>query len=492
LPDFAAGIAESLPRTLMPIVALLAAAAGLVWGAIYGRRGSLIVGCAALVIVGYSLGHTFWHAKFGPLTLTLDRMLLVAVFGTFLVQWRTNRLDTKPLCGCDWLLFALLGVLTASALLSGTPDVAAPDGGTALWRLTMSFLVPAGLYWIARQAPLPQHEWKGWLVAMSLLGMYLAFTACAEITHQWWLVFPHYISDPTLGIHFGRARGPDLNSASLGVYLTACLLSAWILRPHVQPSLQLLLLAAVPLMLLGVFFTYTRSTWIGLVASGAIVGVLQVPRRLRWPVFTMAGLVGAVVMAASWNNLVDLEREGTGQESHHSIDQRKSFAYVSWQMFNDNPVFGVGFGRFYDRKLPYLSDRSQEFELESLRPLHHHNTLLSLLTETGMVGLAAFVSLLVGWARAAWSLAKDPLVPAWARGQGVLMLAVMANYLSSAVFHDLTLLPQQQWLLFLFAGMTLNLRLGLQFALRPAAEKARIEYLSPSLLSSPTAGHVIA
>jgi multidrug efflux pump subunit AcrB len=65
-------------------------------------------------------------------------------------------------------------------------------------------------------------------------------------------------------------------------------------------------------------------------------------------------------------------------------------------MFCDHPVFGVGFGRFYDRKLPYLSDRSQNFELESLRPLHHHNTLLSVLTETGLVGLAAFIGLFVG------------------------------------------------------------------------------------------------
>ncbi|HEY4235358.1 MAG TPA: O-antigen ligase family protein [Lacipirellulaceae bacterium] len=471
----------------MPIVALLAAAAGIVWGAIYARRGSLVLGCAALVIVGYALGHTFWHAKVGPLTLTLDRVMLVGVFAAFLVKWRSARLDGKPLCGCDWLLGALLSLLTISALTSGTPEMVAPDGGTPLWRLTMSFLVPACLYWIARQAPLPEREWKVWLGAMSLLGVYLAFTACAEITHQWSLVFPHYISDPTLGIHFGRARGPDLNSASLGIYLTICLGSAWILRPHVRRGLQLLLLAVVPLMVLGVFVTYTRSTWIGLIASGAIVGALQVPPRLRLPVFMLAALVGGVAMAASWSRVVDLEREGTGEESHHSIDQRKSFAYVSWKMFADNPVFGVGFGRFYDRKLPYLSDRSQDFELESLRPLHHHNTLLSLLTETGMVGLAVFVSLLIAWGRSAWSLAKDAQVPAWARGQGVLMLAVMAAYLSSAVFHDLTLLPQQEWLLFLFAGLTLNLRLGSQLARRTGSKKATIGYLTPQCLATPAA-----
>jgi len=62
---------------------------------------------------------------------------------------------------------------------------------------------------------------------------------------------PRYIADPMLGIHFGRARGPELNSASLGVYLTVCLWCAWILRPDVRRVWQLLLLGAVPLMIAG-------------------------------------------------------------------------------------------------------------------------------------------------------------------------------------------------------------------------------------------------
>ena len=37
------------------------------------------------------------------------------------------------------------------------------------------------------------------------------------------------------------------------------------------------------------------------------------------------------------------------------------------------------------------------------------------------------------------------------------MLALVANYLCSAVFHDLTLLPSQELLLFVFAAVTVNL-----------------------------------
>src|SRR3972149_2959203 len=126
-------------------------------------------------------------------------------------------------------------------------------------------------------------------------------------------------------------------------------------------------------------------------------------------------------------------------------------------MFQDHPLLGVGFGRFYDRKLPYLSDRSQDFELESIRPLHHHNTLLGFLTETGLVGLTLFLALLAAWARSAWSLATNVGLPTWVRSHGVLMLALATSYFVSAVFHDLTYVPTQQWLLFLFAGMTVGL-----------------------------------
>src|SRR5262245_23778591 len=218
----------------MPIVAFIAAAAGLVWGAIYARRGSLVLGCAVLLVAAYVLGHPFWHVKLGPVPVTLDRAVLIGLLAAFVAQWRWGRFEKKPITGTDLLLFGLLGLLTASLLMSGTPEYDGTNAAPPMWRLVMSFLVPGMLYWIARQAPLDRSEWTRFLGVIALLGGYLGFTAIAEITKQWSLVFPNYISDPDLGIHFGRARGPDLNSASLGVYLTIALCAAWILRKQVS------------------------------------------------------------------------------------------------------------------------------------------------------------------------------------------------------------------------------------------------------------------
>jgi O-antigen ligase len=441
----------------MPIAAAALGLAAIVWGVIVARRTSLLAGVSVLLVLAYVFGHEFWNAKVGPLPLTLDRILLAGLLGVFAVQWRAGQVSLRRMTGADWLLVALIGLFSISALLSGSPEVT--DDVTSKWgRLVTSFAIPAILYVLVRQIPITQREWSRVLVALVALGVYLSLTAVLEVAGLWSLVFPRYISNPELGIHFGRARGPELNSVSLGLYLTIGCLCAWFLLPQArQRWQQLALLICLPLMAGGVLLTYTRSTWIGLAASGFVVAAFQIPRRLRVPAVVGTALVGLLLICISWNHLLDIQREGATGDSEHSVDQRASFAYVSWQMFCDHPILGVGFGRFYDQKLPYLSDRRQSVELESIRGLHHHNTFLSVLTETGIVGIGAFLAVLAAWARCAWKLAANVQLEPWVRAQGLLLLALLVNYLCSAVFHDLTLLPSQELILFAFAGLAVNL-----------------------------------
>ena len=111
----------------MGILIAIAAVAAIVWGVIVARRGSLLAGCASFVVVGYVFGADFWHAQVGPLPLTLDRLVFVAIAAAFVVQWRLGALSPRPLVGCDWLVAALLAILLVSALLAGSPEFSANE-----------------------------------------------------------------------------------------------------------------------------------------------------------------------------------------------------------------------------------------------------------------------------------------------------------------------------------------------------------------------------
>ncbi len=91
-----------------------------------------------------------------------------------------------------------------------------------------------------------------------------------------------------------------------------------------------------------------------------------------------------------------------------------------------------------------MADRSQQIELESIRELDHHNMFLSVLTETGLIGLSLFIALLVAWGRVAWQLSRDAKAECWIRAQGLFALPVLIVYAISAMFHDLTLRPSEQ------------------------------------------------
>ena len=441
----------------MPIVALIVGLAAVVWGAIFARRGSLLAGCGLYIIVAYVVGHEFWHAKVGPVPLTLDRLLLVGLLAAAAIQWKVGRLTLKrPVApiGC-WL-----GCWRCSRLALSSPGQpqssakgAAPGGGYLL----ISLCQPRSMRLLARRRSRTASGaacWLDWLFWVSICRSRRCARWRANGRSSFRATSPIRRSASTsVAPRAGAQRGQlgYLSHRMSVVRLDAAgtdgqAVAAARAHRDVAADGARRVLDVHPLDLARI--GGERS------GRGLVLRAAPVAMAAHAVATCTAGLV---VVAISWSSVVGLEREGSAAEAHHSVDQRASFAYVSWQMFQDHPILGVGFGRFYDRKLPYLSDRRQQVELESIRGLDHHNTFLSVLVETGMVGFAAFCGVLIAWTRSRVVADDNAAAASWSRAQGVLMLGLMVNYLCSAAFHDLTLLPAQQWLLFAFAGLTVNL-----------------------------------
>jgi O-antigen ligase len=293
---------------------------------------------------------------------------------------------------------------------------------------------------------------------LAIYGIYLAITGILEITHQWSFVFPRTIADPGLGIHFGRARGPMLTSVSFGLYLAVCLLAALNLMPRANRFERLALVLLLPVFFASLYFSYTRSVWIGIGLGLFITAGLVLRGRLRGAVLAVMLLGGAAVWVTQSENIIGFEREVSASTTRASAEERKSFLYVSWKMFEQKPFWGVGFGHFPRKKLDFLSDRETDLPLQEIRPLVHHNTFLCLLTETGAIGLGLFLIVLFGWIRDGWTIWRNPNSPPWARRYAVLFLGALGIYASQLAFHELSYSPLDNMLIFFLAGIQAGLR----------------------------------
>jgi len=444
----------------MTAIYTVAALIALVWGMVYLLRGSLLAGCLAVLGVAAVFGYEFLRFELGPVPLTFDRILLPVLVAAYVVQRWLGRVRPAPLARADVILLAFLGLLAVSGCVAGWGINKTGLAGDAepLVRLVLGYLIPFSLYWIARGARADESQLTMVHAALACLGVYLGVTGLLEISHQWWAVFPRYIADPEAGIHFGRARGPMVQAVRYGLWLGVCLLAAWAWRPRLRRPGQLVLIALTPVMLAALYFSYTRSVWLGAAAGIAIV--LGFTLRGAWRPLVLGGVAtaGLLVAMLGANDLIGFEREQSAEATRHSAGLRGSFAYVSWQMFLDRPLLGFGFGQFPEAKLPYLADRNTELDLESTRNLVHHNHFLSVLTETGLVGFALFLAVLACWAHTAWKIARRPDAPPAAKAQAVLLLGAMAIWAAQMAFHEMSYSVVDNSLVFFLAGVTMGLR----------------------------------
>jgi O-antigen ligase len=434
------------------VIAVIAAA---VWAVALAVRVSPLVGCLVFLLLTVCFGHEFLSFDFGSLPLTLDRIWIGVLVLWFLVQYKLGGLDLKPLAWVDMVLLGFLALITTSTFVAGPLGKTA--GGSPLWHLVVGYAIPAVLYLVARKSALTE---RGVVMVhgfLALFGIYLGLTGVAEMTGQWWLVFPRYIADPEIGLHFGRARGPMVQSVSFGLYLGICLAAALLWMQRMRRTGKLLMLPALVLPLAAAVLTLTRSVWMGTGLALLLLASILLQGWVRK--FVLFGAVGAaaIAVAANVDNLVGFQREGTVDDTRSSAAARASFAYVSWQMFQDRPLLGFGFGQFAEAKLPYLDDRSTSLNLESIRPLSHHNTYLSLLVELGLVGFLLYASLLALWANYAWQLRQGARRPAWVKAHGVLVLCALATYSVQMLFHEVSFTSVDNGIIYLLSGMAVGL-----------------------------------
>lgn len=439
----------------MALVALFLALPASIWLLVALVRGSVPLSCTIFLVATACLPAEFFSLDAAGLTWTVDRLWMLLLLAQVSIKWyrgemATFRWETTDLLLAAFFLWLLARTLSQplGAQIKGQP--------ITLMHLINGYLIPITVFAVLRLSTLHGAQLQPAVWCLGLFGCYLAMTALFEVAHLWQFVYPKFISDPTLGIHFGRARGPMLQSVRLGMCLTlvlVCLVvfTVW-LRPSSKP-LWLVCAGLLPLHMLALFLTYTRSIWMGaaLVVGVLVMGCLKgMPRRLAITGM-MAGMM--VALAVKGPDLIAFKREYSAAETRESTYMRASFAYVSWKMFQDRPLTGFGFNQFQVYNRPYLADRSTELRLESIRGYVHHNSFLSLLVDLGLMGFVLYLAVLVAFSRRIWQLWVADHAPAWARGVAIVSACVVGVHLIQMAFHEVSFSAIENTIIFGAWGM---------------------------------------
>ena len=118
----------------------------------------------------------------------------------------------------------------------------------------------------------------------------------------------------------------------------------------------------------GVYSTLTRSAWLGAGCAIGLIGLMYSPRWLR-----VLGLLRWSFLAASRSPVSGpVDPIEAGQESDRNrcpeIDRaRPLLAVVAWEMFQDRPIVGHGYGHYFEHHQPYHNDRSYDLPLDQVR-----------------------------------------------------------------------------------------------------------------------------
>ncbi|MGW8256771.1 MAG: O-antigen ligase family protein [Thermoguttaceae bacterium] len=443
----------------MEYLAVIFGIAGLIWGALLLRHGGLLAGCLAVMLAGACFSVPFFKTTVGPLPLTADRILFLVVVGQYLLWRRWDWADPKP-WGKPEALLAIFAVIMIFSTFSS--DYTAENWQAVSW-LIIYYLMPFGMYWIVRQTAFMRKSIWMFFGCLTAFGVYLSLTSLAEYFQIWELVFPRYIvssisSDTAEFV--GRARGPFLNPISNGIALSICFAAALLIWPRLNRPARLLMIPLYLLFLAAISATMTRSVWLSGAMAIGLVLCLSLPWSWRVPLIGGAILLALILVFTEWRQLVSFKRDRDlgAEKTAESVELRPIMAMVAWKMFLDHPVFGCGYSQYKTEHVNYLSDRSTTLVLEKARPYIAHNVVLSLLTETGLVGLGVFLAMIFFWTRDAWRLWRLKTTPLEARLQGLLMLVVLQTYFINGMFHDVSAVPMANMTLFFLAGVTAAMR----------------------------------
>jgi O-antigen ligase len=380
-----------------------------------------------------------------------DRLLFLVILGFFLKSTSGQRRGGS--IGRLMFGFAMLCVL--SWFVTG-----ADSGGAKLrWLNTIFQLAcfPFLAYYIASNSRYSEHDLKRLLNGVMVIQSYLVFTGLAAHYQISWLVWPRYILDTTLSDQGDRLTGSFSNSGMLGAALVMNLGCLCILTLYSKGAKRLYLYVLILLSCACIYFTSTRTVWLGLFAMLVIFYFSRT--GLRKPA-RMIGILLVAVALAGVGSKLSLYQKSLFSKRQDTVEYRRINLEAGLKVFPEHPFFGIGYGGF--AKL--MSQNAGRLGIdEKTLASGNENTWLGILVDMGLIGLVLYVMIFVLLIRSNIQvLRRDDAGERLARPLATLALAMMIYTVINANTGDLRFHLYDPCFAFLVQGIVAGLAKRMQ------------------------------
>lgn len=330
---------------------------------------------ALRISCGFYLLHILIQGKTSALQ--LSAFLTILFLG-----WSLARREIRPSFHVLYFPLALYGIASTTSALANRISIHA-YADAMIWFKMLIF--PAAII-IFRTAPrvrdLALRAHILFAVFIALYGLYQYFVLGRQD-------LDHRISGPST--HVMTYSGLLLAESLLLLFVAIHRRSPWLIGATVVVSFALLL-------------TFTRSVWQGWIAGLFVVLLLN---RSRWLPYAIAALLLFVALMPM--NLFGRLVSSFDVRQSSNLD-RIRMAEAGIEMIKDHPVLGVGPAGVKDVYPLYRKEDAPRFRVP-----HLHNNVIQIWAERGIVGLAAYILLMVLFLREcarAWNGPGKPFAEA--------------------------------------------------------------------------------
>jgi O-antigen ligase len=185
--------------------------------------------------------------------------------------------------------------------------------------------------------------------------------------------------------------------------------------------------------------TYSRGGFLALAVVVVLYFVFFPPNRKNVPVIVIAAIVIALFIPLNYyERMLSLgqlfqPRGSSLQTEDSALSSRAVEMLVAWDMFKDRPFFGVGLSNY---SLGYLEYSKSVGVSDTIHGHAAHDLYLEVLSELGLIGLTAFITMVLAALRTVWDARKRFLqlkLPQYASIATALGIGFV-GYLTAALF----------------------------------------------------------